>query len=111
MPIRLLTVEDLGLRGTLAHAALQRQLRQMSVRRLAPAPGLHARVHPPNGRVGHRPIVSGIGLCLAPVSYTHLTLPTICSVQISVVAVSLKKKNNSYQIEESRLLSKNLHET
>eukprot|EP00825_Cyclidium_porcatum_P000880 TRINITY_DN10372_c0_g1_i2.p1 TRINITY_DN10372_c0_g1~~TRINITY_DN10372_c0_g1_i2.p1 ORF type:complete len:365 (-),score=61.69 TRINITY_DN10372_c0_g1_i2:40-1134(-) len=26
------------------------------------------------------------------VSYTHLTLPTICSVQISVVAVSLKKK-------------------
>eukprot|EP00825_Cyclidium_porcatum_P012590 TRINITY_DN16575_c0_g1_i3.p2 TRINITY_DN16575_c0_g1~~TRINITY_DN16575_c0_g1_i3.p2 ORF type:complete len:204 (+),score=37.02 TRINITY_DN16575_c0_g1_i3:181-792(+) len=28
-----------------------------------------------------------------PVSYTHLTLPTICSVQISVVAVSLKKKN------------------
>eukprot|EP00825_Cyclidium_porcatum_P022888 TRINITY_DN2515_c0_g1_i4.p1 TRINITY_DN2515_c0_g1~~TRINITY_DN2515_c0_g1_i4.p1 ORF type:complete len:116 (-),score=13.45 TRINITY_DN2515_c0_g1_i4:49-396(-) len=27
------------------------------------------------------------------VSYTHLTLPTICSVQISVVAVSLKKKN------------------
>eukprot|EP01016_Furgasonia_blochmanni_P003609 TRINITY_DN11414_c0_g1_i11.p2 TRINITY_DN11414_c0_g1~~TRINITY_DN11414_c0_g1_i11.p2 ORF type:complete len:136 (-),score=6.25 TRINITY_DN11414_c0_g1_i11:12-419(-) len=28
-----------------------------------------------------------------PVSYTHLTLPTIYSVQISVVAVSLKKKN------------------
>eukprot|EP00825_Cyclidium_porcatum_P007995 TRINITY_DN14002_c0_g1_i2.p2 TRINITY_DN14002_c0_g1~~TRINITY_DN14002_c0_g1_i2.p2 ORF type:complete len:225 (-),score=52.73 TRINITY_DN14002_c0_g1_i2:7-681(-) len=28
------------------------------------------------------------------VSYTHLTLPTICSVQISVVAVSLKKKKN-----------------
>eukprot|EP00825_Cyclidium_porcatum_P033668 TRINITY_DN35637_c0_g1_i2.p1 TRINITY_DN35637_c0_g1~~TRINITY_DN35637_c0_g1_i2.p1 ORF type:complete len:229 (+),score=21.35 TRINITY_DN35637_c0_g1_i2:349-1035(+) len=27
-----------------------------------------------------------------PVSYTHLTLPTICSVQISVVAVSFKKK-------------------
>eukprot|EP00825_Cyclidium_porcatum_P004823 TRINITY_DN12286_c0_g2_i1.p2 TRINITY_DN12286_c0_g2~~TRINITY_DN12286_c0_g2_i1.p2 ORF type:complete len:136 (-),score=28.81 TRINITY_DN12286_c0_g2_i1:31-438(-) len=27
-----------------------------------------------------------------PVSYTHLTLPTICSVQISVVAGSLKKK-------------------
>eukprot|EP00825_Cyclidium_porcatum_P026817 TRINITY_DN2881_c0_g1_i5.p2 TRINITY_DN2881_c0_g1~~TRINITY_DN2881_c0_g1_i5.p2 ORF type:complete len:125 (-),score=34.77 TRINITY_DN2881_c0_g1_i5:37-411(-) len=26
------------------------------------------------------------------VSYTHLTLPTICSVQISVVAGSLKKK-------------------
>eukprot|EP00831_Metopus_contortus_P031337 TRINITY_DN25586_c0_g1_i1.p1 TRINITY_DN25586_c0_g1~~TRINITY_DN25586_c0_g1_i1.p1 ORF type:complete len:146 (-),score=33.69 TRINITY_DN25586_c0_g1_i1:70-507(-) len=27
-----------------------------------------------------------------PVSYTHLTLPTILLVQISVVAVSLKKK-------------------
>eukprot|EP00825_Cyclidium_porcatum_P001713 TRINITY_DN10789_c0_g1_i1.p3 TRINITY_DN10789_c0_g1~~TRINITY_DN10789_c0_g1_i1.p3 ORF type:complete len:118 (+),score=22.83 TRINITY_DN10789_c0_g1_i1:86-439(+) len=27
------------------------------------------------------------------VSYTHLTLPTICSVQISVGAVSLKKKS------------------
>eukprot|EP00825_Cyclidium_porcatum_P052038 TRINITY_DN9740_c0_g1_i2.p2 TRINITY_DN9740_c0_g1~~TRINITY_DN9740_c0_g1_i2.p2 ORF type:complete len:152 (+),score=11.92 TRINITY_DN9740_c0_g1_i2:36-491(+) len=30
----------------------------------------------------------------ASVSYTHLTLPTICSVQISVVAVPLKKKSN-----------------
>ena len=33
-----------------------------------------------------------------PVSYTHLTLPTIDSVEISVVAVSLKqkkKKNNN----------------
>eukprot|EP00831_Metopus_contortus_P002698 TRINITY_DN10999_c0_g2_i1.p1 TRINITY_DN10999_c0_g2~~TRINITY_DN10999_c0_g2_i1.p1 ORF type:complete len:111 (+),score=25.39 TRINITY_DN10999_c0_g2_i1:104-436(+) len=29
---------------------------------------------------------------LIPVSYTHLTLPTILLVQISVVAVSLKKK-------------------
>ena len=29
---------------------------------------------------------------LKPVSYTHLTLPTIYSVEISVVAVSLKKK-------------------
>eukprot|EP00825_Cyclidium_porcatum_P047578 TRINITY_DN7766_c0_g1_i1.p1 TRINITY_DN7766_c0_g1~~TRINITY_DN7766_c0_g1_i1.p1 ORF type:complete len:169 (-),score=28.00 TRINITY_DN7766_c0_g1_i1:38-544(-) len=29
---------------------------------------------------------------IVSVSYTHLTLPTICSVQISVVAVSLKKK-------------------
>eukprot|EP00831_Metopus_contortus_P020074 TRINITY_DN1878_c0_g1_i5.p1 TRINITY_DN1878_c0_g1~~TRINITY_DN1878_c0_g1_i5.p1 ORF type:complete len:144 (-),score=38.30 TRINITY_DN1878_c0_g1_i5:11-442(-) len=29
---------------------------------------------------------------LQPVSYTHLTLPTILLVQISVVAVSLKKK-------------------
>eukprot|EP00825_Cyclidium_porcatum_P023748 TRINITY_DN2633_c0_g1_i1.p3 TRINITY_DN2633_c0_g1~~TRINITY_DN2633_c0_g1_i1.p3 ORF type:complete len:119 (-),score=22.62 TRINITY_DN2633_c0_g1_i1:63-419(-) len=33
---------------------------------------------------------------LIPVSYTHLTLPTICSVQISVVAVSLKKKNKQH---------------
>eukprot|EP00825_Cyclidium_porcatum_P046454 TRINITY_DN7303_c0_g1_i1.p1 TRINITY_DN7303_c0_g1~~TRINITY_DN7303_c0_g1_i1.p1 ORF type:complete len:259 (-),score=48.66 TRINITY_DN7303_c0_g1_i1:92-868(-) len=32
-----------------------------------------------------------------PVSYTHLTLPTICSVQISVVAVSLKKKKQVKQ--------------
>eukprot|EP00831_Metopus_contortus_P011873 TRINITY_DN14753_c0_g1_i2.p2 TRINITY_DN14753_c0_g1~~TRINITY_DN14753_c0_g1_i2.p2 ORF type:complete len:149 (-),score=48.86 TRINITY_DN14753_c0_g1_i2:11-457(-) len=30
-----------------------------------------------------------------PVSYTHLTLPTILLVQISVVAVSLKKKKAS----------------
>eukprot|EP00831_Metopus_contortus_P002148 TRINITY_DN10799_c0_g1_i8.p2 TRINITY_DN10799_c0_g1~~TRINITY_DN10799_c0_g1_i8.p2 ORF type:complete len:137 (+),score=80.24 TRINITY_DN10799_c0_g1_i8:39-449(+) len=29
---------------------------------------------------------------IIPVSYTHLTLPTILLVQISVVAVSLKKK-------------------
>eukprot|EP00825_Cyclidium_porcatum_P010385 TRINITY_DN15308_c0_g1_i1.p12 TRINITY_DN15308_c0_g1~~TRINITY_DN15308_c0_g1_i1.p12 ORF type:complete len:100 (-),score=8.14 TRINITY_DN15308_c0_g1_i1:79-378(-) len=36
-------------------------------------------------RAGHVPPCT-------PVSYTHLTLPTICSVQISVVAVSLKKK-------------------
>eukprot|EP00831_Metopus_contortus_P005147 TRINITY_DN11935_c0_g1_i2.p2 TRINITY_DN11935_c0_g1~~TRINITY_DN11935_c0_g1_i2.p2 ORF type:complete len:137 (+),score=25.72 TRINITY_DN11935_c0_g1_i2:57-467(+) len=37
--------------------------------------------------------------CISPVSYTHLTLPTILLVQISVVAVSLKKKtrtNNHY---------------
>eukprot|EP00825_Cyclidium_porcatum_P046350 TRINITY_DN7262_c0_g1_i2.p1 TRINITY_DN7262_c0_g1~~TRINITY_DN7262_c0_g1_i2.p1 ORF type:complete len:117 (-),score=26.45 TRINITY_DN7262_c0_g1_i2:68-418(-) len=31
------------------------------------------------------------------VSYTHLTLPTICSVQISVVAVSLKKKKKKQE--------------
>eukprot|EP00831_Metopus_contortus_P016641 TRINITY_DN17015_c0_g1_i7.p2 TRINITY_DN17015_c0_g1~~TRINITY_DN17015_c0_g1_i7.p2 ORF type:complete len:158 (+),score=65.21 TRINITY_DN17015_c0_g1_i7:94-567(+) len=30
-----------------------------------------------------------------PVSYTHLTLPTILLVQISVVAVSLKKKKQA----------------
>eukprot|EP00825_Cyclidium_porcatum_P014952 TRINITY_DN1820_c0_g1_i2.p2 TRINITY_DN1820_c0_g1~~TRINITY_DN1820_c0_g1_i2.p2 ORF type:complete len:123 (-),score=28.90 TRINITY_DN1820_c0_g1_i2:16-384(-) len=34
------------------------------------------------------------------VSYTHLTLPTICSVQISVVAVSLKKKTKKIAKEE-----------
>eukprot|EP00825_Cyclidium_porcatum_P043170 TRINITY_DN6066_c0_g1_i2.p1 TRINITY_DN6066_c0_g1~~TRINITY_DN6066_c0_g1_i2.p1 ORF type:complete len:219 (-),score=12.03 TRINITY_DN6066_c0_g1_i2:28-684(-) len=33
-------------------------------------------------------------LCVDTVSYTHLTLPTICSVQISVVAVSFKKKKD-----------------
>ena len=35
---------------------------------------------------------SVIGAIFDPVSYTHLTLPTIYSVWISVVAVSLKKK-------------------
>eukprot|EP00825_Cyclidium_porcatum_P031693 TRINITY_DN33613_c0_g1_i1.p1 TRINITY_DN33613_c0_g1~~TRINITY_DN33613_c0_g1_i1.p1 ORF type:complete len:136 (-),score=14.47 TRINITY_DN33613_c0_g1_i1:49-456(-) len=39
---------------------------------------------------------------LIPVSYTHLTLPTICSVQISVVAVSLKKKKEEYSHYEDR---------
>eukprot|EP00831_Metopus_contortus_P060404 TRINITY_DN5232_c0_g1_i3.p4 TRINITY_DN5232_c0_g1~~TRINITY_DN5232_c0_g1_i3.p4 ORF type:complete len:105 (+),score=9.44 TRINITY_DN5232_c0_g1_i3:837-1151(+) len=45
-------------------------------------------------------------LCVDTVSYTHLTLPTILLVQISVVAVSLKKKkkinktnNTSSQVE------------
>eukprot|EP00825_Cyclidium_porcatum_P045355 TRINITY_DN6880_c0_g1_i4.p1 TRINITY_DN6880_c0_g1~~TRINITY_DN6880_c0_g1_i4.p1 ORF type:complete len:424 (+),score=81.92 TRINITY_DN6880_c0_g1_i4:191-1462(+) len=36
------------------------------------------------------------------VSYTHLTLPTICSVQISVVAVSLKKKKKYKQRRTKR---------
>eukprot|EP00825_Cyclidium_porcatum_P034596 TRINITY_DN36375_c0_g1_i1.p1 TRINITY_DN36375_c0_g1~~TRINITY_DN36375_c0_g1_i1.p1 ORF type:complete len:252 (+),score=52.66 TRINITY_DN36375_c0_g1_i1:291-1046(+) len=40
---------------------------------------------------------------LATVSYTHLTLPTICSVQISVVAVSLKKKNKIRGIKSKHL--------
>eukprot|EP00825_Cyclidium_porcatum_P036038 TRINITY_DN37898_c0_g1_i1.p2 TRINITY_DN37898_c0_g1~~TRINITY_DN37898_c0_g1_i1.p2 ORF type:complete len:122 (-),score=14.42 TRINITY_DN37898_c0_g1_i1:36-401(-) len=31
---------------------------------------------------------------IVSVSYTHLTLPTICSVLISVVCVSLKKKRS-----------------
>eukprot|EP00825_Cyclidium_porcatum_P015916 TRINITY_DN19144_c0_g2_i1.p1 TRINITY_DN19144_c0_g2~~TRINITY_DN19144_c0_g2_i1.p1 ORF type:complete len:274 (-),score=20.20 TRINITY_DN19144_c0_g2_i1:79-900(-) len=39
---------------------------------------------------------------LEPVSYTHLTLPTICSVQISVVAVSLKKKKKrQWNVQDS----------
>ena len=43
-------------------------------------------------------ITSGMEILITisqvPVSYTHLTLPTIYSVYISVVAVPLKKKNN-----------------
>eukprot|EP00831_Metopus_contortus_P048489 TRINITY_DN3958_c0_g1_i1.p1 TRINITY_DN3958_c0_g1~~TRINITY_DN3958_c0_g1_i1.p1 ORF type:complete len:118 (-),score=8.77 TRINITY_DN3958_c0_g1_i1:29-382(-) len=34
-----------------------------------------------------------------PVSYTHLTLPTILLVQISVVAVSLKKKKQKIKMK------------
>eukprot|EP00831_Metopus_contortus_P005508 TRINITY_DN1208_c0_g1_i1.p2 TRINITY_DN1208_c0_g1~~TRINITY_DN1208_c0_g1_i1.p2 ORF type:complete len:120 (-),score=19.92 TRINITY_DN1208_c0_g1_i1:77-436(-) len=37
-----------------------------------------------------------------PVSYTHLTLPTILLVQISVVAVSLKKKKKNTNTTEGR---------
>eukprot|EP00831_Metopus_contortus_P030971 TRINITY_DN25335_c0_g1_i1.p3 TRINITY_DN25335_c0_g1~~TRINITY_DN25335_c0_g1_i1.p3 ORF type:complete len:103 (-),score=15.44 TRINITY_DN25335_c0_g1_i1:85-393(-) len=42
---------------------------------------------------------------LTSVSYTHLTLPTILLVQISVVSVSLKKKRtfsplNNYQMRK-----------
>eukprot|EP00831_Metopus_contortus_P068569 TRINITY_DN6133_c0_g1_i1.p1 TRINITY_DN6133_c0_g1~~TRINITY_DN6133_c0_g1_i1.p1 ORF type:complete len:547 (-),score=111.26 TRINITY_DN6133_c0_g1_i1:29-1669(-) len=41
-----------------------------------------------------------------PVSYTHLTLPTILLVQISVVAVSLKKKKqNKMQLENTSYLN------
>eukprot|EP00831_Metopus_contortus_P080586 TRINITY_DN8271_c0_g1_i1.p1 TRINITY_DN8271_c0_g1~~TRINITY_DN8271_c0_g1_i1.p1 ORF type:complete len:111 (-),score=31.87 TRINITY_DN8271_c0_g1_i1:22-354(-) len=35
------------------------------------------------------------------VSYTHLTLPTILLVQISVVAVSLKKKKNTHILTDN----------
>eukprot|EP00825_Cyclidium_porcatum_P014840 TRINITY_DN18115_c0_g1_i1.p1 TRINITY_DN18115_c0_g1~~TRINITY_DN18115_c0_g1_i1.p1 ORF type:complete len:185 (-),score=7.35 TRINITY_DN18115_c0_g1_i1:99-653(-) len=50
-----------------------------------------------NGQITTGTIFSGVyfiagATLLIPVSYTHLTLPTICSVQISVVAVLLKKK-------------------
>eukprot|EP00825_Cyclidium_porcatum_P008408 TRINITY_DN14187_c0_g1_i1.p2 TRINITY_DN14187_c0_g1~~TRINITY_DN14187_c0_g1_i1.p2 ORF type:complete len:147 (-),score=4.16 TRINITY_DN14187_c0_g1_i1:28-468(-) len=38
-----------------------------------------------------------MGSSTLPVSYTHLTLPTICSVQISVVAGALKKKKYNNQ--------------
>eukprot|EP00831_Metopus_contortus_P018239 TRINITY_DN17777_c0_g1_i2.p3 TRINITY_DN17777_c0_g1~~TRINITY_DN17777_c0_g1_i2.p3 ORF type:complete len:119 (+),score=42.83 TRINITY_DN17777_c0_g1_i2:96-452(+) len=36
-------------------------------------------------------------ISIITVSYTHLTLPTILLVQISVVAVSLKKKKRYYE--------------
>eukprot|EP00825_Cyclidium_porcatum_P031400 TRINITY_DN33265_c0_g1_i2.p1 TRINITY_DN33265_c0_g1~~TRINITY_DN33265_c0_g1_i2.p1 ORF type:complete len:103 (-),score=37.54 TRINITY_DN33265_c0_g1_i2:58-366(-) len=43
------------------------------------------------------------------VSYTHLTLPTICSVQISVVAVSLKKKKkNEDKVKEGEEETRNI---
>eukprot|EP00831_Metopus_contortus_P011265 TRINITY_DN14470_c0_g1_i2.p1 TRINITY_DN14470_c0_g1~~TRINITY_DN14470_c0_g1_i2.p1 ORF type:complete len:114 (+),score=24.89 TRINITY_DN14470_c0_g1_i2:158-499(+) len=39
-----------------------------------------------------------------PVSYTHLTLPTILLVQISVVAVSLKKKKDKKEKQRSHII-------
>eukprot|EP00831_Metopus_contortus_P003810 TRINITY_DN1139_c0_g1_i7.p5 TRINITY_DN1139_c0_g1~~TRINITY_DN1139_c0_g1_i7.p5 ORF type:complete len:119 (+),score=17.80 TRINITY_DN1139_c0_g1_i7:636-992(+) len=42
---------------------------------------------------------------LIPVSYTHLTLPTILLVQISVVAVSLKKKKKQ-KFQKTRKIHK-----
>eukprot|EP00825_Cyclidium_porcatum_P044321 TRINITY_DN6480_c0_g1_i2.p2 TRINITY_DN6480_c0_g1~~TRINITY_DN6480_c0_g1_i2.p2 ORF type:complete len:100 (-),score=29.83 TRINITY_DN6480_c0_g1_i2:123-422(-) len=44
---------------------------------------------------GYMSTISELVCVTTPVSYTHLTLPTICSVQISVVAVSLKKKKKN----------------
>eukprot|EP00825_Cyclidium_porcatum_P049897 TRINITY_DN872_c0_g1_i3.p1 TRINITY_DN872_c0_g1~~TRINITY_DN872_c0_g1_i3.p1 ORF type:complete len:258 (+),score=38.68 TRINITY_DN872_c0_g1_i3:441-1214(+) len=41
----------------------------------------------------------GDAMGLKTVSYTHLTLPTICSVQISVVAVSYNNKKKIQQIQ------------
>eukprot|EP00831_Metopus_contortus_P027149 TRINITY_DN22914_c0_g1_i3.p2 TRINITY_DN22914_c0_g1~~TRINITY_DN22914_c0_g1_i3.p2 ORF type:complete len:140 (+),score=46.39 TRINITY_DN22914_c0_g1_i3:131-550(+) len=41
----------------------------------------------------------GVSSVYQAVSYTHLTLPTILLVQISVVAVSLKKKNEKNHSE------------
>eukprot|EP00831_Metopus_contortus_P066732 TRINITY_DN59531_c0_g1_i1.p1 TRINITY_DN59531_c0_g1~~TRINITY_DN59531_c0_g1_i1.p1 ORF type:complete len:189 (-),score=37.22 TRINITY_DN59531_c0_g1_i1:23-589(-) len=40
---------------------------------------------------------------IGPVSYTHLTLPTILLVQISVVAVSLKKKKKKQKTETMQI--------
>eukprot|EP00831_Metopus_contortus_P001203 TRINITY_DN10436_c0_g1_i1.p2 TRINITY_DN10436_c0_g1~~TRINITY_DN10436_c0_g1_i1.p2 ORF type:complete len:225 (-),score=12.24 TRINITY_DN10436_c0_g1_i1:2-676(-) len=44
------------------------------------------------GRSSDAPFSTTTNIPCTPVSYTHLTLPTILLVQISVVAVSLKKK-------------------
>eukprot|EP00831_Metopus_contortus_P055843 TRINITY_DN47400_c0_g1_i1.p1 TRINITY_DN47400_c0_g1~~TRINITY_DN47400_c0_g1_i1.p1 ORF type:complete len:143 (+),score=41.98 TRINITY_DN47400_c0_g1_i1:82-510(+) len=41
------------------------------------------------------------------VSYTHLTLPTILLVQISVVAVSLNKKKITLHVQYSQCKTKN----
>ncbi len=41
---------------------------------------------------------------LAPVSYTHLTLPTSDLAQISVVAVSLKKKNKTHKKKKKNII-------
>ena len=43
------------------------------------------------------------GDAVGPVSYTHLTLPTSDLVEISVVAVSLKKKNEPSKWSVSRI--------
>ena len=51
-----------------------------------PQPGLHMSVPYPGSITRQQE---------TPVSYTHLTLPTNYSVSITVVAVSLKKKNNT----------------
>eukprot|EP00831_Metopus_contortus_P050119 TRINITY_DN420_c0_g1_i8.p1 TRINITY_DN420_c0_g1~~TRINITY_DN420_c0_g1_i8.p1 ORF type:complete len:154 (+),score=13.98 TRINITY_DN420_c0_g1_i8:117-578(+) len=47
-------------------------------------------------------------LCVDTVSYTHLTLPTILLVQISVVAVSLKKKKKKVrrQIKDKKMTNR-----
>ena len=45
------------------------------------------------------------GQAVIAVSYTHLTLPTIYAVYISVVAVSLKKKTLHYELGETAICS------
>eukprot|EP00825_Cyclidium_porcatum_P006739 TRINITY_DN13372_c0_g1_i2.p3 TRINITY_DN13372_c0_g1~~TRINITY_DN13372_c0_g1_i2.p3 ORF type:complete len:149 (-),score=3.23 TRINITY_DN13372_c0_g1_i2:81-527(-) len=54
------------------------------------------RYHVSSGTTGKPTVVGYTQHDLDTVSYTHLTLPTICSVQISVVAVSLKKKKKRH---------------
>eukprot|EP00831_Metopus_contortus_P041908 TRINITY_DN32988_c0_g1_i1.p1 TRINITY_DN32988_c0_g1~~TRINITY_DN32988_c0_g1_i1.p1 ORF type:complete len:147 (+),score=51.12 TRINITY_DN32988_c0_g1_i1:26-466(+) len=46
-------------------------------------------------RLDHNRALTQLALKTKPVSYTHLTLPTILLVQISVVAGALKKKRNT----------------
>eukprot|EP00975_Prorocentrum_lima_P006176 1333555-Prorocentrum_lima.AAC.1 len=55
---------------------------EMCIRdRLLYMAGLNSRAHRVLPRIGWRcGVVRGVTLRLEPVSYTHLTLPTICSV-------------------------------
>ena len=58
------------------------------------------------GRSGHQLHLQSADLArrprgAAPVSYTHLTLPTSDLVEISVVAVSLKKKRTNEAREDA----------
>eukprot|EP00825_Cyclidium_porcatum_P022478 TRINITY_DN2474_c0_g1_i1.p3 TRINITY_DN2474_c0_g1~~TRINITY_DN2474_c0_g1_i1.p3 ORF type:complete len:114 (-),score=17.21 TRINITY_DN2474_c0_g1_i1:58-399(-) len=56
-------------------------------------------------------VVAAHVLCVDTVSYTHLTLPTICSVQISVVAVSLKKKKKKKDIINGKQIQRQSNNT
>eukprot|EP00831_Metopus_contortus_P004366 TRINITY_DN11613_c0_g1_i2.p2 TRINITY_DN11613_c0_g1~~TRINITY_DN11613_c0_g1_i2.p2 ORF type:complete len:156 (+),score=57.29 TRINITY_DN11613_c0_g1_i2:84-551(+) len=49
--------------------------------------------------------ISSIPSNVIAVSYTHLTLPTILLVQISVVAVSLKKKKTTKKLAQASCVS------
>eukprot|EP00831_Metopus_contortus_P064112 TRINITY_DN5733_c0_g1_i10.p2 TRINITY_DN5733_c0_g1~~TRINITY_DN5733_c0_g1_i10.p2 ORF type:complete len:136 (+),score=18.90 TRINITY_DN5733_c0_g1_i10:144-551(+) len=60
--------------------------------------GILSNHHKNNFTTIHFPMYSA----LIPVSYTHLTLPTILLVQISVVAVSLKKKKTQKSTKKSQ---------
>eukprot|EP00831_Metopus_contortus_P003102 TRINITY_DN11153_c0_g1_i1.p1 TRINITY_DN11153_c0_g1~~TRINITY_DN11153_c0_g1_i1.p1 ORF type:complete len:155 (-),score=64.26 TRINITY_DN11153_c0_g1_i1:17-481(-) len=55
-------------------------------------------------------LVSSEGKVISqPVSYTHLTLPTILLVQISVVAVSLKKKKKVKSYTGVKIYNNKIH--